>query len=123
MTSYSPDGTGRDSYIIHKNGGLQYQQPFAEFNKQFVNRLRDYSPCEISYTGRNYNPETGIGTTSKPNEMIKSILMEKFNKITDLNNSTTHLPSQKIRPKLILQKSKSRSNFNENYTLQNLQRS
>ena len=71
MTSYSPDGTGRDSYIIHKNGGLKYQQPNAEYNKTFVNRLRDYSSFEISYTGRGYNPETGIGITSKPNKMIK----------------------------------------------------
>ena len=54
IPNYRPDGSGRDTYVSHQNGGLCFQQPIASQQQNFENKLREYN-TSTGYQPRVYN--------------------------------------------------------------------
>jgi len=53
--NYNQDGTGRDSYIMIGNGGLQKGWAGKEYRNAFKDSLRGYSKNQYYLQNRNYN--------------------------------------------------------------------
>jgi len=49
---YNQDGSGRDTYIIAGNGGLDHSLPLKEFRNAFKDSLRGYTKNEFYLQNR-----------------------------------------------------------------------